>query len=1060
MSIAAPRIIERPRVMRHLQHTLETCHVLLTGPAGYGKSMALRALKAERPLTQLVQLTPADLDPTVLKARLLPLLQPNQTILLDDVHVLEGGSEACEWLKQQLSQPEPRWLLAGRRLPFEAEFLAISGQAVHLTQEFLAFSLAETKLLLNAPEAEIASWHARLQGWSLGLSLLSRLPDEADPWPTTEAYLFTYLAETVFAQLPARLYKFMQLTAVPIHFNDPLAAHLWGDDAEAVELLAEIRQRDLYLQPAAQPGWWRYHDLIRDYLLQDHPVATTARQVIAWFEEQDDTKMAIEQALDSGLKTKAANLLATYNLSHFHGDASYLTYRRWIQGLDDAALAQNPMLLVRLGNVISRLEGYEAEAWLHMRRAIDLAQTQGDTDTALLGRINLALFHYRAGKLETARQQMMTILADPACEGKPRLFGLRIATLILGDMGHFQEASPYYEAAIELAVSMGTRNEPYMNRANRALFWAIPLGEFEFARREIEAVLAHFAEAPGWRSQYTVNWCGLLMAQGDWSALAEGVRELEVAVARAEDPILYTQLWLQHYRTALAIIQGDEGVVQAALAQYFALAVESPLNALCAAQLATWHLRRRGDWQEAMARADDALAEPYQFYYQRALLSLERDIAQAMLYLNGAVAEFRLHAETRQFVFWRAGRRAGPQLVRLRALLAIVCHHSRHPRWKRHVRAAVRELDRPGYARLLTWADPELGAQFWALAVAEGMFLPQATAALVEIGQPEPLFPHLEAADLATQVRVVEALAAIGDERAMPALNARLSNLAPTSPDEKVLQHALTKAIDHLETLPPPPLTIQLLGGFALYRDQEKIEASRWHRPVVMRLFQYFALNAGRPLSKDQILEDLWPGTPPQKAWKTFRTIYSLLRKVLEPFMPPKAPNRYVTVTGETYTFDPQRRTAIDSLKFEETVRAALRQRDAAEGLTLSASFLQALQTYAPILPDLPYEEWLLEPRERAQTLYVEGCLYAAQAYLAQGNYAEAVTWAKRARSEAPWLEAAYQTLMRAYARQGQRTLALRVFDEARLNLNQELGVEPAPLTHWLAERLRQGDTI
>lgn len=49
---------------------------------------------------------------------------------------------------------------------------------------------------------------------------------------------------------------------------------------------------------------------------------------------------------------------------------------------------------------------------------------------------------------------------------------------------------------------------------------------------------------------------------------------------------------------------------------------------------------------------------------------------------------------------------------------------------------------------------------------------------------------------------------------------------------------------------------------------------------------------------------------------------------------------------------------------------------------------------------------------------------------------------------------------MRAYARQGQRVLALRVSDEAAANLKRELDLEPSPLTQWLADTLRAGKSI
>jgi DNA-binding SARP family transcriptional activator len=72
----------------------------------------------------------------------------------------------------------------------------------------------------------------------------------------------------------------------------------------------------------------------------------------------------------------------------------------------------------------------------------------------------------------------------------------------------------------------------------------------------------------------------------------------------------------------------------------------------------------------------------------------------------------------------------------------------------------------------------------------------------------------------------------------------------------------------------------------------------------------------------------------------------------------------------------------------------------------------------------------------------------------------EAIRWAERAIEEAPWLEEGYQVLMRAWSRLGQRARALRVYEEAVEALRRELQVPPAPLTRWLAERLRRGEPI
>ncbi len=1048
-----PRIIERLRVRRHLQEALEVGHVFLTAPGGYGKSLALQSLVAHRPATHLVRVTIADLDPATLQTRLSPLLQPDHTIILDDVHLLENGPEVCAWLQEQLLQAKPRWLLAGRRLPFNPTTLLIAGQITPLTQAFLAFSLEEAKLLLNQTEAPVEMWQERVQGWPIALSLLSRLPISDNPLPTTEAHLFTYLAETVFAQLPPTLKQFMQVTAVPMQFNVALASELWEGEEAAQSLLAEIQRRNLYLQPTTQAGWFQYHDLIRDYLLQRDEAERNvlAEKAVGWYEVQGQLKPAVEQALDSGLKGRAADLLASLKLFHFHGDTSYLTYRRWVLALDEAALSTYPMLLVRLGNVTSMMVDYQTEAWEHTHNAIRLAEQINEIDTAFLAHINLALLHHGTGNLTIAHQEVSTVLANPACQGYPRLFGLRIATEILQDMGHFRSAYPLLTEAIDLAVARGTQNEPYMNRANLA--WNhMRLGRFELASQEIGAVLNHFSDVPGWYSQYSTYQCELHVAQGQWAALAQTVDDITTTLTQVEEPALQPQLWLKHYITILAMINADEAAFQTNLADYRTLAEQSrPLNLGCTAWLECWSLRKKGQWTTAIETAAFFLAEPYDAPYYRACLALEHDIALGMLTITEENVPFTLHPETLHLIRWRVW----PQLMQLRALLAIVYWHQSNLQWRHHYRAVIRMLSRPGFAQLLTHREPELGLKFWGIGVIEGIFIEEANTALVALGQCEPLFPLLKANDPVIRERATTILANIGDERAMPPLATALAQ--EVNPQTHTI---IQTVIETLETQPPPPLTIQLLGTFSLKRGADVILDEAWPRPIVLRLFQYFALSAGVALPKDRILDDLWPNAEPSKAWNNFRTVYSLLRKVLEPYMRPKAPNRYVTVTGETYTFDPQRTATIDIVQFETVVHRALRQRDTTDALTIPPSLLSLLQSYTTVLPDLPYEPWLLEPRERSQALYVEGCLYVAEAYLAQANNAEAIVWAQRTCQNAPWLEAAYQTLIRAYARQGQRTLALRTFAEASSQLKQELDVEPSPTTQWLAERLRAGENI
>ena len=101
-----------------------------------------------------------------------------------------------------------------------------------------------------------------------------------------------------------------------------------------------------------------------------------------------------------------------------------------------------------------------------------------------------------------------------------------------------------------------------------------------------------------------------------------------------------------------------------------------------------------------------------------------------------------------------------------------------------------------------------------------------------------------------------------------------------------------------------------------------------------------------------------------------------------------------------------------------------------------------------------------MEPRERLQNLYLQGCLYAASALLDVDRANEAAAWADRAVTLAPWLEEGWMELIRAQARGGNRTLALKTYATAVEALQRELDAPPSPALAWLAKRLRAGQDI
>jgi ATP/maltotriose-dependent transcriptional regulator MalT/DNA-binding SARP family transcriptional activator len=1057
-----------------MQAALRNSHLCLEAPGGYGKTTLLHALLTQQADTHYFVLTRADLDRPYLQQRLAPVLAragagaAPPTLILDDVHLIAEVDDSLYWLHSQMAAMQARFVLSGRLIKLPESSL----QLTWLRAKDLAFTAEETRAWLGHDE-----WHGVTQGWPLALALVHQIVTsggQLDP-ALVKQRLFEQLAKTMVSGLPADLLRFLQMTAVPIFFTAELAQDLvqspsaqWSQPVDphfAQRQLQQIQQRNLFLEALAdRPGWFKYHDLLREFLLAQatHPLPSLYERAARWFEQQGDFEQAIEHALSGRLYPLAQRLLLDLPMRFIRAQGRMLTYRRWVLSLPEATLATTPILLVRLGYALFQLTAYSQEAWHHVQQGLQLADAIGDQVASSQAQIQLGHFHYRSGDYAAAQQILEEVLANAVLDDEARRYALRLLSVVLAETAQFQRAKQSYQRVIDLARAANDVDEEMLNRQNFATTVLVPRGEFALAAEQLQAALRHFNNSPATRLRGLTMLCDLLALQGDWAALTETLQAMETLSSQVEAVEHGEQLYAYLYRAMAETGRGHLPAARQLLDHFRTLsAAGNPMAQISVAWLECWLLRREGYPDAAIAVADAALAGDLAVPYYRAQLALMRDVARA-LQATGHEAPLSLHPETKQLIKWRAHA----DLLHLHALLALAGWRIADQRWHRRARAVLRGVTRPGYHFLLTQREPELAAAFCTLCIAEDFASEQALAILRQLETITPLSDllagrvgsgpvaapeHLRA----WRLRAARALAALGAEAGIPVLLEALEKEG-----DAAVVAALETALVHLERQPPPQLAAQLLGTFAVRRNGQPLGEEVWPRPLVKKLFIYFCLHRGEALPRDRILDALWPDDDPQAAATTFRTVHSRLRTVLEPHLRPKAPSRYFHVEGDVYTFDPANRVQIDVETFTSAVRTCLRSADRHDMPPLPPAFLDALRRWQPLLPALPYEEWLIALREQLNTLYVEGCLYAANACLIRGELREAGGWAQRALHQAPWLEEAYQILMRCHARLDERSLALKTYSDAVAALERELGAPPSPLTEWLAARLRQGEEI
>ena len=214
--------------------------------------------------------------------------------------------------------------------------------------------------------------------------------------------------------------------------------------------------------------------------------------------------------------------------------------------------------------------------------------------------------------------------------------------------------------------------------------------------------------------------------------------------------------------------------------------------------------------------------------------------------------------------------------------------------------------------------------------------------------------------------------------------------------------------------------------------------------------------NRERMLEREEIIEALWPSMGLDIGQRDFKVALYALNKALEPDRPPGAESAYIARQGSTYGLRHPSDLWVDVDEFEQAI--LLGDEPENEPEAISNTLQQALDLYSgDYLQDSLYEDWASGERERLLALYLRAAEKLAAIRLNQGRYDDTVALCRRILTRDSCWERAYRLMMAAYARQGNRSRALRVFQTCKQTMRDELDVEPGPLTRKLHEQISAG---
>jgi LuxR family transcriptional regulator, maltose regulon positive regulatory protein len=247
----------------------------------------------------------------------------------------------------------------------------------------------------------------------------------------------------------------------------------------------------------------------------------------------------------------------------------------------------------------------------------------------------------------------------------------------------------------------------------------------------------------------------------------------------------------------------------------------------------------------------------------------------------------------------------------------------------------------------------------------------------------------------------------------------------------------------HVVEIPHAHLIIKTFGAASVTVGGKLLTLSDWQTQSVRDLF-FYLLMSQKPLTKEQVGEILWPDLDdPQKLKLRFKNeIYRLRRAVGQDVI------EYEDIY---YRFN-------HSLDFEYDVEAfesfLARARSTVNLADQTEFYQKAVDlVHGPFLKDI-YADWASFERERLGLTYLSALVTLAELFQKQARPEQALAACQRALDYDITYEAAYSLSMQIYHRMGDRASVKRIYQTCEETMQRQLGMSPAKETKELYNRL------
>ncbi len=1047
-----PDLVSRRRLVDFIHAHLDRKLILISAPAGYGKTSLLtdfayetdlpvcwytldafdRDLRVflEHLIATIARQFPAfgersrsslqqtadlghNLYPlvTTLVREIYDTIPQYFVLILDDYHTVEDQDKIAEFLDlfETYVDENCHVFLASRTLPAlpSLSLLVARQQVAGLSIDELRFTPAEIQTLahqnygLELVPQQAQELAERTEGWITGI-LLTTTPRWKPEQPANlrghvNVGLYDYLSKQVLDQQPAPLRDFLLGSSVLDELSPDLCGAVLGVE-QAADLMDQLRIRNLFVTEfQGEDNRLRYHDLFRSFLL-----AHLRRQSEARFRELMRRAAQTYASLGRWEQTVSRYLaLQEYDAvveivermaTDLFEAGRWDTLASWIDALPDALRAARPHVLVQ-------------RAKIHTER--------GEHTAALA-------FYDQAVEAFTAADDLPWAAYSLAQKGT-----------VLRFQGRYAEAIALFHAALAL-----------VNRTRRS-------GEQATARERFTMALAH----------RNLGLCQFSLGQ-----LTEGLASLQQALHLYDELDDVYDTGMVHHdlgfgRELAGDLEGATNHYLAALQRWQQLGNPGPWAHTLNSLGVIYYLQ--GNYVQAQRLLSEALTKVKQANNLRveafvwaSLGDLYRDLG-AYEQARQAYADGLLVATSTDEGFvvtytldglGNTLRLQGNLAQAKESLLEAMQHAERHGSIFEtglcHISLGILAGEEGDPAIAEHHLDQAVG-QF-----AAGGFRRELARACLHrawaafrIGQRDKALADLDKTCVLAEQLGFDEFLVVDSQWLVPLLRFGLeqkTNLVLSRWLERIQNRPaqITPEAQPATRTEPVTLKVYALGQPRVTMKGDNVQ---WAALQSRDLFFCLLQNA-KGLSKDEIGVIFWPEHPPHKLDGIFRsTLYRLRRALFR---------ECVVFEGNLYHFDRKNAYRYDVEVFENL----LNQAGQAQTLPEEKKTLleDALALYQGDYLEGIYADWCAVERERLRGRYLAALEILADLHAERGELQRAMELYQTILAQNPYQEVAHRGLMRCHYRLGDRAAAIRQYQICATTLREELGVSPMSKTEEL----------